>query len=132
MHTRRWSRQHKAQNSYRGVLLPGTGTGAAILASMSLSRVVMRRSSLEFNMLMDLRMMSLSATSGVLSLFASFTRISAVMASISPFKSASCFSVLIALSEDAEGDPLSGLTTPAREPLALPKGGKVGDQRRLT
>ncbi len=39
-------------------------------------------------------MMAFSATSGVLSLFAFSARISAAAASISPFKSASCFSVL--------------------------------------
>ncbi len=86
--------RHKAQHTHSGVLLPGAGTGAAIPARESSRRWEMRPSNLEFNTSMDLRMTAFSATSGVLSLFAFSARISAAAASISPFKSASCFSVL--------------------------------------
>ncbi len=66
----------------------------AILASMSLSRVVMRRSSLEFNISMDLRSKSFSVP--LVSVFrsASLASIFAVTASISSFNLSSCFFVL--------------------------------------
>ena len=92
-HTKREASTHKAQRTDSGVYLPGAGTGAAILASMSLSRVAMRRSNLEFKTSMDLRKTGLSSAFAFIhSAFSA--RISAATASISSFNLRSCSSVL--------------------------------------
>ena len=76
-------RQHNTQHTHT-VVLPGAGTESAILRVDELVAGAMRRSNLEFKTSMDLRIMSLSATSASVFRSASFTRISAATASISP------------------------------------------------